>query len=87
MTPAARVFVQPQRVESGPVPTEIAAVPIGLNGARAVGLQVTTPTGTQLFFLAPEVAQALARMLDDAAGGIVIAPAAALPPERIVDGR
>lgn len=71
--PFLKCFVEPSHVPPSPVPTEVAAVALNSPNGALVGLQITTPCGTQMFFLDVELAKALAKMLLESAGGIVVA--------------
>ncbi len=70
-------------IQTTPAPVQVEAGVRGIrtpDGRQVVGLQIATPIGVQFFFLSPEGARQLARQLDEASGGIVLAqtmPAAA----------
>lgn len=73
MAASVPVFV-PTALPPQPVPTEVGVATVVIHGTKAVGLQITTPCGTSIFFLDVEQARQVAELLQGAAGGVVVVP-------------
>lgn len=55
-----------------PVPLELAVGTAQLGPQRLIALQISSPSGVQLYFLQPDEAIVLATNIREAAGGIIV---------------
>ena len=69
-------LLAPMTVQPVPVPLQIAVRGVrNVSGDLMVAVQILSPTGIAMYFLPIENARAMARLLDEASGGLVVADA------------
>jgi hypothetical protein len=72
-SPSLPLFAE-SSVPISSVQTEITVAKLTMDGKSVVGLQVTTPTGVAFYFLDPDAAKKVAKVIESVASGIILAP-------------
>ena len=73
-------LIAPTNVAANPTPTDFAVAELRAGAQRWIALQTATIVGVHLYFLEPDHATNLGRMLQQTASGIVLVGANEAPP-------